>query len=863
MSTDTNVTPEELIAHAAWLQRLAVRLCDPSTAEDMVQETWAAAVRARPGRDQPLRPWLAEVLRNMVRMRRRSQVRFQARVPALAADAGAPLPSPEELLGYHEAQRLVAEAVAQLEEPYRSTVLLCYAQEIAPAEIARRQGIPGGTVRWRLKRGLDELRAKLDERHGRDRKAWYAALAPLTTGAGGGAAVVAGGGAGAVGAGGGALAGVGWKLGAAAAAVAVVAGAVLAIARGTGGGEVALRDPGAASVTARAAGAGNRSWGPAGVPRLVAAAGGPGAAGPGGPGGPAPAATPAAAAAAASPEREEALRRASDPALLPADTPVRGNPKAPVTIIVWSEFQCPFCARVVPTLVELEKSYPDKVRIAWRHLPLAFHESAQLASEAALAAGEQGKFWAMHDRLFAQPERLDPAALEEHARALGLDVPRWRAALDSGKYRARVEADGQLGKDAGVTGAPTFFINGERLTGAMPAHAFKHRVEVALAKLEGRPPPAAPAQPPGGLVAGARPVKVNTFWPPPALTLPDALLGPRLPVRFATARAPMRGAARAPVEVLYFTSLGCPDCARASLVLKGLLASYGEHLRVYAKVVPVVHAQEPPLVAEAALYAHGQGKFWELHDGFGPSDGRQPDAAALAKLGAGVGLDAADLRAALDEGRFRAAALDEAEALRAAGIRSTGFAVDGRLADGSVALVQLVETAIRKAGRRTPPRPQQTIEANPRAPGYQPQLLMMYMSAKQLYANEPRDDAWAGAVEKEMSPLVSRDLRGIDPKLAGAELQCRTTMCRLSWRASRGNEAAVAAAARYLYAGAGAIGQPDAIYLPLRNPARPGPLPVAEAVAALKARRNTQIYNQRTGRANAALPFPADRLPRE
>ena len=156
----TAITPEDLLAHSAWLQRLARRLVDPNTAEDLVQETWATAVRTRPERDRPLRPWLAEVLRNLARMRARSAGRWQARAHRVGAAEEGALPSPEELLTFHEAQRMVAEAVARLEEPYRSTVLLCYAQEIEPSEIARRQGIPGGTVRWRLKHGLDQVRAR-------------------------------------------------------------------------------------------------------------------------------------------------------------------------------------------------------------------------------------------------------------------------------------------------------------------------------------------------------------------------------------------------------------------------------------------------------------------------------------------------------------------------------------------------------------------------------------------------------------------------------------------------------------------------------------------------------------------------------
>ena len=140
MTTTSTLTPEDLLAHT------------------LVQEG-ATAVRVQPDRDRPLRPWLGEVLRNLVRMRARGHNRWQARVHKLGENAAA---HARRAAAYHEARRVAAEAVAQLEEPYRSTVLLCYAQEIEPSEIARQQGVPAGTVRWRLERGLDQVRRSLD-----------------------------------------------------------------------------------------------------------------------------------------------------------------------------------------------------------------------------------------------------------------------------------------------------------------------------------------------------------------------------------------------------------------------------------------------------------------------------------------------------------------------------------------------------------------------------------------------------------------------------------------------------------------------------------------------------------------------------
>src|SRR5688500_6775969 len=131
MSTETGtITPEELLAHATWLQRLAARLVDPSTAEDAVQETWVAALENPPAGHGAARPWLATVLRNSVRNRARAAGRWQSRARKIAASDDAPLPTAEDLLAQHQAQRLVAELVVELDEPYRSTVLLCYGQGV-------------------------------------------------------------------------------------------------------------------------------------------------------------------------------------------------------------------------------------------------------------------------------------------------------------------------------------------------------------------------------------------------------------------------------------------------------------------------------------------------------------------------------------------------------------------------------------------------------------------------------------------------------------------------------------------------------------------------------------------------------------
>jgi RNA polymerase sigma factor (sigma-70 family) len=164
-----SVSPEELLAHAAWLRRLAASLVQPADADDLVQQTWLAALRRPPRAEGSVRPWLATVLRNFARMGARSR-------PTPPAESEA-APTPDVLFDRLETQRLLARLVSELDEPFRSTVLLRFYEGMSSAEIARAQGLPAGTVRWRLKTALDRLREALDTKA--ERKTWQLALLPL------------------------------------------------------------------------------------------------------------------------------------------------------------------------------------------------------------------------------------------------------------------------------------------------------------------------------------------------------------------------------------------------------------------------------------------------------------------------------------------------------------------------------------------------------------------------------------------------------------------------------------------------------------------------------------------------------------
>jgi protein-disulfide isomerase len=159
----------------------------------------------------------------------------------------------------------------------------------------------------------------------------------------------------------------------------------------------------------------------------------------------------------------------------------QGPKDAPVTIIEFSDFQCPFCGRVVATLKEVVRLYPQQVRLAFRDFPIvSLHPKASKAAEAARCAGEKGKFWEYHDLLFEAQAQATTADFKRFAEQLKLDANSFATCLDSGRYAAAVASDVQEGTRLGITGTPTFFINGRLVVGALPLETFQGLIEREL-----------------------------------------------------------------------------------------------------------------------------------------------------------------------------------------------------------------------------------------------------------------------------------------------------------------------------------------------------------------------------------------------
>ena len=166
------------------------------------------------------------------------------------------------------------------------------------------------------------------------------------------------------------------------------------------------------------------------------------------------------------------------------DEPSQGPQDAPILLVEYSDFECPYCGRAKPAIRQVLEQYGDKVRLVFRDFPLSIHPNARLAAEASLCAQEQDRYWDYHDVLFDHQRELRPVDLSRYAMEIGLDGTAFDACLESGRFADAVSDDLKSGEHFGVTGTPAFFINGRPLTGAQPFSAFQQIIDDELERIE-------------------------------------------------------------------------------------------------------------------------------------------------------------------------------------------------------------------------------------------------------------------------------------------------------------------------------------------------------------------------------------------
>jgi protein-disulfide isomerase len=367
-------------------------------------------------------------------------------------------------------------------------------------------------------------------------------------------------------------------------------------------------------------------------------------------------------------------------------SPMKGAKDALVTIVQWSDFQCPFCSRVEPTIDQVMKEYAGKVRVVWKDLPLPFHQNAVPAAMAARAAGEQGKFWPMHGKIFTNQQNLDRASLDKYAQELGLNMPRFKAAMDAKKWEKEIQEEAAAGNKIGANGTPAFFINGVSLSGAQPFEAFKARIDEELKKAEALVAKGTPkAKVYDAIMKNAQ----ATVAAAPAAPAGQAQAEPAGPDadtkvwKVEPGNAPSRGPKNAAITMVVFSDFQCPFCGRIEPTLTKLEQDYPGKVRVVWKNFPLSFHQNAKPAANAALAAGEQGKFWEMHDKLFANQ-QNLDRASLDKYAGELGLNMGKFKAAMDANKFDAqieAEMKEGAAVDVSGTPATF--VNGRKIGGA------------------------------------------------------------------------------------------------------------------------------------------------------------------------------------
>jgi protein-disulfide isomerase len=345
------------------------------------------------------------------------------------------------------------------------------------------------------------------------------------------------------------------------------------------------------------------------------------------------------------PEVAGQLDAALSEAILNNASAVRGPVDAPLTIVEFTDFQCPFCKSAITPMEQLIASRGREVRWVLHSFPLDFHADSELAHEAALAAGDQGKFWEMHDLLFANQSALKIDDLRRYAHMLSLDVPRFDRALSTHQFAGQVAADRALGAKADVNATPTFFVDGHKLEGA---RQLPELLQLADSKSTSRPVSAAAS---AVVVAGA--------------ALPDQQV---------------LGAGNAPVTITWYTDVRSSLAARQAALLQSLATQYGTRLRVLYRAFAVETHPDSVLAAQALVAAMAQKQFWAMYRGLSEHTG-ELDRTQILTIATQLGLDATAFAAELDRAQATVQ-LDRDDAARRGILGAPVMFVNGTRMDG-------------------------------------------------------------------------------------------------------------------------------------------------------------------------------------
>lgn len=404
--------------------------------------------------------------------------------------------------------------------------------------------------------------------------------------------------------------------------------------------------------------------------------------------------------AKAPPPKERAEKPAEDDKTVwkvpVGESPAKGPNTALVTIVEWSDFQCPFCSKVVPTLDEIVKTYGDKVRFVWKHNPLPFHPRAEPAAELTLEAraqkGDKG-FWAAYDLLWKNQQKLNDEDLFGYAKELSLDVDKVKAAIAEKKYNAEIQADQDLADNLQASGTPHFFINGRRLVGAQPIEKFKSVIDEEIKKAEALLAKGVAAKDLYNEI-----IKDGKEPPPPEKKTVDAPQG----------ESPWKGGEKAKVVMQVFSDFECPFCKRVEATLTEVEKNYGDKIKIVWRHKPLPMHKNAPLASEAAqevFKQKGSAAFWKYHDMMFDKQGT-PDALSRQSLEKYAeelgGIDMGKFRAALDKGTHKDFIKVDSDAADKAGITGTPAAVvNGYFISGAqpyAKFKKIVDLALREAG---------------------------------------------------------------------------------------------------------------------------------------------------------------------